>query len=498
MPRQLPTHPSLEYLQKEAKHLLRELQRDTPRTRLADAQRALAKQYGFASWAALKAHVASAGQPVDPIAELHAAVVSKNAPRVAELLDRHPQVKQRINEPFPGASFGETPLLACLRLESRELIDVLLAAGADINQKSHWWAGGFGVLDAAADPERPAWLAPFLIERGAIVDMHAATRLAKLDRMKELVAADPAQVHARGGDGQTPLHVAPSVEVAAYLLDHGADIEARDVDHEATPVQWMVRDRPAVARYLVSRGAQTDLLLAAALGDLALVERHLDADPAAIRMAVNDTWFPKRDPRAGGHIYIWTLRHDQTPHTAAREFGHEDVLRVLMDRSPAELQLAMACELGDEARIRSLRAAHPGLAQRLSDAERRRLADAAHNDNLSAVRLMLEAGWPVDVRGSERATSLHWAAFHGNAEMVRELVKHHAPVDVRGDVHDGTPLHWAVYGSVHGWHPERGDYGRVVELLLEAGATLPSIRSDFEPSDAVRRVLERFRARRGG
>ena len=495
MPRELPAQPSLEYLRKEAKASLRELRLTNRRARLADAQRALANEYGFATWAALKAHVARAGQPIDPVGEVVAAIKARDARRVAALLDREPQLKARINDSFPGAAFGETPLLACLSLESRELIDVLLAAGADINQKSHWWAGGFGVLDNAADPERPAWLAPFLIERGAIVDMHAATRLGILDRMKELVSADPAQVHARGGDGQTPLHVAPNVEVAAYLLDHGADMEARDVDHESTPVQWMVRDRPAVARYLVSRGAQTDVLLAAALGDLALVERHLDADPTTIRMAVNDTWFPKRDPRAGGHIYIWTLRHDQTPHTAAREFGHEEVLRVLMDRSPAELQLAMACELGDEARVRSLLAAHPGLAQRLSAADGRRLADAAHNDNLSAVRLMLEAGWPVDVRGSERATPLHWAAFHGNAEMVRELVKHHAPVDVRGDVHDGTPLHWAAFGSVHGWHPERGDYGRVVELLLEAGASPPAIRSDFEPSEAVRRVLERYRDR---
>jgi hypothetical protein len=245
---------------------------------------------------------------------------------------------------------------------------------------------GFGVLDHAADAGRPTWLAPFLIERGAIVDMHAATRLGLLDRIKALVSDDPAQVHARGGDGQTPLHVAPNVEIAALLLDHGADIEARDVDHESTPVQWMVRDRPAVARYLVSRGAKTDLLLAAALGDLALVQWHLDADPGAIRMTVNDTWFPKRDPRAGGHIYIWTLRHDMTAHTAARELGHETVLRMLMDRSPAELQLATACELGDEARVRSLLVAHPGIAQALPEGDRRRLADAAHNNNPTAVR----------------------------------------------------------------------------------------------------------------
>jgi len=495
MPRRLPSHPSLEFLKKEAKQLLRELRRANRHARLADAQHAVAKEYGFATWAALKAHVERAGQPADPVAEVVTAVRANDARRVAEVLEREPQLRARLNDPFPGADFGETPLLACLRFASRELIDVLLEAGADINQKSHWWAGGFGVLDHAADPERPSWLAPFLIGRGATVDMHAATRLGMVDRIDELVSADPAQVRVRGGDGQTPLHVAPSVRIAAYLLDHGADIDARDVDHESTPVQWMVRDRPVVARYLVSRGAQTDLLLAAALGDVALVQRHLDADPAAIRMTVNDTWFPKRDPRAGGHIYIWTLRHDQTAHTAAREFGHEEVFRVLMDRSPVELQLATACELGDDARVRSLLVTHPGIARALSDVDGRRLADAAHNNNFTAVRLMLEAGWPVGVRGSERATALHWAAFHGNAPMVQELLRHRAPVDVRGDVYDGTPLRWAIYASVHGWHPEHGDYGRTVELLLEAGALAPPANGDVEATEAVREALQRFHAR---
>jgi ankyrin repeat protein len=432
----------------------------------------------------------------DPVAEIVAAVKANDASRVAALLQRHPELKPRLNDPYPGAPFGETPLLACLRFGNRELIDVLLAAGADINQKSHWWAGGFGVLDHAAEPGRPAWLAPFLIERGAIVDAHAATRLGMLERLDALLAADPAQLHARGGDGQTPLHVAPTVEIAAYLLDHGADIDARDVDHEATPAQWMVRDRQEVARYLVSRGAATDILLAAALGDRALVERHLEANPAAIRTGVNDTWFPKRDPRAGGHIYIWTLGHDRTPHTVAREFGHDEVFRLLMERSPAELRLAVAAELGDEPALRALLAAHPGLARTLGEADRRRLADAAHNNNTHAVRLMLAAGWPVDVRGSEGGTPLHWAAFHGNAEMVREILRHRPPLDTRGDAYDAPPIGWAIYGSVHGWHPDQGDYARTVELLLEAGAQPTPLTDDLQASEPVMAVLQRHAARR--
>lgn len=60
MSRNLPARPSLEYLKKEAKELLDDLQRRDPVARLADAQHALAREYGFASWPKLKAHVESA------------------------------------------------------------------------------------------------------------------------------------------------------------------------------------------------------------------------------------------------------------------------------------------------------------------------------------------------------------------------------------------------------------------------------------------------------
>jgi ankyrin repeat protein len=69
----------------------------------------------------------------------------------------------------------------------------------------------------------------FLIERGATVDVHTAAHLGMLERLKELVSANPELVHARGSDGQTPLHFAPTIETARYLLDHGAEINARDV-----------------------------------------------------------------------------------------------------------------------------------------------------------------------------------------------------------------------------------------------------------------------------
>jgi ankyrin repeat protein len=310
-----------------------------------------------------------------------------------------------------------------------------------------------------------------------------------MDVLERLVRDEPALVHARGGDGQTPLHVAQTIEVAAWLLDHGADIDARDVDHESTPAQYMIRDRQEVARYLVSRSCSSDILMAAALGDLALVRRHLEADPRCIRMFVADEWFPKRDPRAGGCIYIWTLGQLATPHSVAREFGHDEVFRFLMDHTPEELKLALACDLGDDATFRQLLEARPRLAESLSAEDTKHLVRAAQSNNTNAVRLMLAAGWPVVVRGEHGGTPLHWAAWHGNVAMVREIVRYNPPLDLRGDDHDLPALGWALHGSEHGWHRKTGDYPGVVDALLSAGAKLPE--NEFEVSEAVRNVIRR-------
>ena len=325
MSRQLPDNPNLEHLKKQAKELLRTL----PNGKLADARHQLAKEYGFATWANLKSHVEALSRT--PGEALREAVHEMNPARVRELIERFPQLRTTLDAPLPGESFGLTALYAAVQRSDRETIDVLLEAGASISKRTEWWAGSFGVLDEC-DPS----LVPFLTERGAVIDAHSAARLGMLPKLRELIAADPNAVHARGGDGQTPLHFASTVEVAEFLLAAGAEIDARDIDHESTPAQYMLRvnqkrhyphDRQSVARFLVSRGCHTDILMAAALGDLALVRRHLDADPASIRMSVSAEWFPKKNPRAGGPIYIWTLGWGRTAHTVARDFGHEDVFQ---------------------------------------------------------------------------------------------------------------------------------------------------------------------------
>ena len=507
MSRQLPAEPNLEHLKKQAKELLDDFRQRKPEAeerfrsfsaphtaasaRLADAQHVIARDYGFANWQKLRAHVESV--TLSPDGQLAAAVRASDASRVLHVLREHPEVKTRLNEPMVNYG-GLPPILAAVQRSDRKTIDVLLDAGADINARGQSWAGGRGVLDECA-PE----MAAFLIERGAMVDVHSAARLGMLEKLQELMETSRDLVHTRGQGGQTPLHFAASIATAEYLLDSGADINAQDLVHESTPAQHMVRviqarhyprDRQEIARHFVSRGCRTDILMACALGDRELVRRHIDADPGAIHMRVSERYFPKRDPRSAGTYYIPAFGRDRTPHQVARDFGHQEIFEFLMERSPQEVKLSQACQIGDEKLFRALLASRPNLVATLSDGERRQVADAAQNNNTDAVRLMLAAGWPVDARGEYEMTPLEWASWHGNAEMVREILRYHPRIELRCD-HGITALGSALHGSVNGWHRESGDYVATVQALLDAGAKAPKVSDDLEASQPVRDLLKR-------
>jgi hypothetical protein len=508
MSRELPAKPNLEHLKKQAKELLRDFGLRVPDAierfrslgsefvspKLADAQHLIAREYGFASWPIMKQHVESMLRALEPAELLSAAVRSSDADRVSGVLAKYPRLRSQLNEPMADYGGGMTPLLAAVQRTDRKTIDVLLTAGAGINVRSRWWAGGKGVLDECL-PE----LSSFLVDRGAILDAHSAARLGMLEKLQQIVDANPAIVHSRGENGQTPLHFASTIEIAEYLLQRGADIDARDLQHESTPAQHMMRvvqarhyprDRQDIARYLVTRGCRTDILMTAALGDLALTRRHLDADTACIRTRVSEAYFPKHDPRSGGTFYIPAFGRNRTPHLVARDFGHQEVFQLLMERSPQDLKLEQACELGDDELFHTLLGSYPGLVERLSEEGRRRIADAAQNNNTNAVRLMLAAGWPVDARGEYDMTPLQWASWHGNAEMVREILRFHPQLELDCQ-HGITALGSALHGSVNGWHRQTGNYVATVDELLNAGAKAPKLTDDLEASEEVCQLLKR-------
>jgi hypothetical protein len=250
----------------------------------------------------------------------------------------------------------------------------------------------------------------------------------------------------------------------------------------------MVDDRQEIARYLIERGCKTDILMAAAMGDIDLVRRHLDLDPASIRMRVSEEFFPMISPRAGGTIYQWKLGWYLSAHRLARKFGHEGIYQFLMDRSPDEVKLIEACWLDDEATLQALGANRSDLARSLLAGDQRQVAHAARNNETGVVRAMLKAGLPVDARGQHNATPLHWAAFHGNREMVHAILPFGPPLEATDSDFHATPLGWAMYGSEHGWYAKTGDYAGTAIALIQAGARLPE---QWGGTEAVREALRR-------
>jgi ankyrin repeat protein len=493
MPKELPASPNLEHLRKQAKALLRDFQAKDLKAvkkfsalklkadpKLSDAQHLVAGEYGFESWAKLKKHIEAEAAAMNEAVRLAGkALRDDDAAEFRRVLKQYPALQARINE--PAADFG-SPLIN--HVKSRTMLDAFLDAGADINARSKWAPGSFGLLDNA-----PADVAAHAIERGAIVTAHAAALLGMMEKLKELIAADPQLVHARGGDGQMPLHFASTIEIAGYLLDHGADIEARDLDHQSTAAQWMLGERPEVVRYLVQRGCKTDILMATALGDIGLVEKHLQADPECIRMRVSDEYFPMIGMGVvGGTIYQWKLGWYVSAIQVAKSFGHRAIFDLLMQRCPAEEKLLNACWFHDEPMVNELLAQRPGLAAALPAAGRRHVAHAARNNDSVAARLMVAAGLPVSTFSQHHASPLHWAAFHGNAELARLFISHGAALENTENEYKGTPMNWAMYGSENAWRPENGDYPATITVLLAAGAKLPE---QLGGTEAVKEVLRR-------
>ena len=285
----LPSHPSLEMQQKRAKSLLRAARAGDPDAlrrlgalhpkppspdaiKLADAQLVVARGYGFESWPALRRKIDSLTKP--PVEQFKSALRAGDVEGTRTLLETHAEVRDAVNAPI--GAFGGRP--AGMARNNLPLLDLLLEYGADLNLKSDWWAGPFGLLESDITPQEAAPL----IARGANVDVFAAAHLGMFDRLRELVERDPSLVFARGGDGKTPLHCVQNVAAAEYLIERGADIDARDVDHESTAAQYLVREAPQVTRLLVERGGWFDIFIAVGLRDAALVERCLREDAAAL------------------------------------------------------------------------------------------------------------------------------------------------------------------------------------------------------------------------
>ena len=387
---------------------------DFPLTR-AEAQTVIAREQGLQSWGELrlqaKLRERDYGDALQRFKQLARALD-------AEALDAHLQANPELRDTLddPHFDFGATALISAKA--SPDVVDVLLRHGADINAKSQWWAGDFHILEVA-----PAEVAAALVARGAKINVHAAAEQGWLDWLEDAWQRDPAIINQRGGDGKTPLHYATDPAVMDWLIKRGADLEARDLDHASTPLQWQLGARNfAAARALVARGAVVDIFAAVMLGDLALVKNALAAHPAAIRARVNSAGYALAPKADGSHQYVYTFNAaGLSPHQVALEFEQAEIFAHLVEQSPPDVQLLAHCAAADEDAARRILAAHPGITTRIFNADSRQLIYAAWTNQVEVVKLMAALDFDLHIYDDDRMMPLHSAAFHGFAEVIAAL-----------------------------------------------------------------------------
>lgn len=423
---------------------------------------------------------------IDP--EFRSLVESADAQGLRTLLQNRPEVRSDLDSPAFG--FDAPALVFAVGMSRRDVAEVLLEAGADIDAKSAWSGGPWSALHHAVSV-KPEFV-QFLLDHGATIDIHSAAGLGRLDLLRRFLDADPECVHLPGPDGQQPLHMAADVATVDFLLQRGARLDATCIDHESTPAQWAIGVRPEIARALLDRGARPDVFLAAALGDAALLEWLADDDARCLEARLGRAGYP---PVAPGNIMDWGLGWwtdsggGASPRRIGKVRGHRDFVATWDRLVPPWLRLLGLCECGDLDVVEALLAQDPELPGSIPRKHHRVLADRAWDGDVEGVRACLAAGLDPHVPGDHDSTPLDRAAFHGFAEVIRLLLAADPdPPLERTNEFGGTPLSALVYGAKEGWRDD-GDHVAAARLLIEAGSQV----SAWSVANATPELAELFR-----
>lgn len=509
MKKQLPERPDLEQLKKQAKDLLNEVEsgrlealarigeENQETFALNDAQRVLAREYGFESWPKLKLHVetrtedtaearlieAALGGDMESIRiivgerpgiwkrSIYAAAALGEKTGVEEWLAREPGLVAtkggpRNWEPIIYVCFGRCDGGDETRAT---LAQQLLALGADPNT---YWLDKFW-------PDSPQQL---------LYGATGVNNYPQLARVLLEAGADP-------NDCESRYHAAEAnhVESLAVLREFGTDFSGKDKTWGNTPLYFLFGwYKPAQSvregiRWLLEHGADPN------------IPSYVDTrNETPLLLAVRNSWEIE--------IIELLLQHGADPgvrrgdgrtaYALAVQSGREDVAMLLqakgapVETGPTDLFLG-ACMKGDEKTARALLKQKPDLVARLTPDEKLIVHEAAKRELAEEISLMVRLGMDISVTSEHNGeTALHLAAWHGQVKAASALISAGAPLDLRDTRFNAPPIGWCAHGSQFCKDPD-GDYAAVAKRLIEAGAEVPA---DTNGSPDVMAVVRKHRA----
>jgi Ankyrin repeats (many copies) len=291
MPEALPARPHLDWLRKTAKQRLRELRTRDRNIQLADAQLALAREYGFSSWRALKAHVDRLQDAVPPgpapiddegVARLLRHVGEGRIDAVRAMLAAAPQLVNMVG-PHPFWGGRSQALHVSIETKRRDMFDLLLASGADVDGDNepyeHW-----SPLMLTFHWDQPDILR-ILLERGAKVGLIEAMLMEDDGLVERLLRTGKSALPAIEPNNGSILAFARTPFAIDRLLELGVSPDRKD-RWGASPIEAMSRLGPRgqkLVRHMLARGIAAEPQEYARLGDRATLAALIAASPEIAR-----------------------------------------------------------------------------------------------------------------------------------------------------------------------------------------------------------------------
>jgi len=440
-PRALPDRPSAEHLRKQAKRLAKDQS-----LKLADAQRSLARDYGFASWADLMRRVDEMrGEPVPrALSPLSEAARAGDVERVRRLLADGAPVDG------PGDEGGTPFYHACISdvrdTDRMAVAEALLAAGASTRRDD---AGGTALHAAAA--RGPLALVERLIRAGALEwqgwpAVEAARNGSALDKaaivelLDRPVIRDPSfraavnAIHAGDVSALSRLLDAEPRLLRERIVEPACYREAGRSQYFLDPkLFWFIANNPTLMKRMPDNiGAVAEVMIA----------RGVDRADLNYALELTMTSAPAREQGHQHGLIVRLLKAGATASASAIDMtlGHRELapVQALLDAG-YPMTAAIAAAMGQLGQLRELLRSAPAAAVQAA------LGLAVINGEVEAARVALDAGADCNqfLIVHQHSVPLHQAALDENIEMMGLLLARGARTDIRDTLWNSTPLGWA-------------------------------------------------------